>query len=69
MRLRNVAFLALTAVAVALELLFAFDGDDTTLPWTDYLIRLPWWVLAPATVGFGIWLPWHLFSEKRKRSK
>lgn len=63
---RNAVFLAVTAFAVSLEVLFAFDGNDATRPWTAYLIRLPWWILAPAAVGLSIWIPVHLFREKHK---
>ncbi len=62
-------FLAVTALAVMTELVFALDGDPGTVPWTSYLIRLPWWVLMPASVGFSGWLVWHLWDAKRKRER
>lgn len=62
-------FLGVTAVAVVLELVAAFDGDGATEPWTEHLIRLPWWVLVPLSVGFGVWLPWHLVTEKRRKER
>ena len=67
--LARVAFLTVTAGAVAMELWYAFDGDPQTEPWTEYLIKLPWLVLVPVVVGFSIWLPWHLFDAKRKGHK
>lgn len=63
------AFLAVTALAVALELVAAFDGDDATEPWTEHLIRLPWWVLSPLSVGFAGWLVWHLWDAKRRKER
>lgn len=65
--MRAVLFLAVTALAVILELVHALDGDPGTVPWTGYLIRLPWWLLIPAVVGFAAWLPLHLVRAKRKR--
>lgn len=65
--MRRAAFLTLTALAVILEVVFAFDDNPETLPWTDYLIRLPWWVLMPVAVGFAAWLPWHLWDAKRRK--
>lgn len=65
----RLGFLGVTAVAVALELVAAFDGDTASEPWTQHLIRLPWWVLMPLAVGFGAWLPWHLWDAKRRKSR
>ena len=67
--LARVAFLTVTAGAIAMELWYAFDGDKDTEPYTEYLIRLPWLVLVPLAVGFSVWLPWHLFASKRRGHK
>lgn len=68
-RIAATFFLSVTTIAVITELVYAFDGDKSTRPWTDYLIRLPWWVLVPVAVGFGAWLPLHLITEKRKKER
>lgn len=65
-RARGVAFLTATAALVGWELLFALDADPGTVPWTGYLIRLPWWALTPVVLGFSVWLPWHLWDAKRR---
>jgi hypothetical protein len=69
----RVPFLAVTALAVVLavgtECWFAWDGNPQTEPWTSYLIRLPWWLLMPLAVGFGVWLPWHLWDARRRKAQ
>ena len=67
--LYGIAFGLVTLAAGGMEFWYAFDDSDATLLWTDYLIRLPWWVLVPAVLGFVVWLPIHLFLSKRKGSK
>lgn len=62
----GVVFGAATATAVAMELWAAFDGDPDTVPWTEYLVKLPWWVLVPAALTLSIWLPIHLVLAKRR---
>lgn len=62
-------FLSLTGGAIGMELLAAFDDSPSTVPWTSYLISLPWWVLAPLVLAFVGWLPVHLWLAKKRREK
>ncbi len=62
-------FLGLTALAIAMELLAAFDASAATVPWTDLLVSLPWWVPGPVTAVFVIWLPIHLWLAYRARQR
>lgn len=61
----SIAFLGVTALAVILELVFAFDGSPDTRPWTDFLTDLPWPVWAIASLTLSIWLPLHLWKYWR----
>jgi hypothetical protein len=64
--IRNALFLLATAAVVAVELLHAFDEDPGTRPWTSYLIAAPLWVVTPLSIGFGVWLVWHLLDARRR---
>lgn len=61
----SIGFLGVTALAVILELVFAFDNSPDTRPWTDFLTDLPWWIWAPASLTLSIWLPLHLWKYWR----
>lgn len=60
-------FLGITALAVGAELLAALDRDASTIPWTEYLTDLPWWVTMPAALTLSAWLPLHLARWYRLR--
>lgn len=60
-------FLGVTAVAVGAELLAAFDSSPSTVPWTELLTDLPWWVTMPAALLLSLWLPAHLAYWYRRR--
>src|SRR5438045_7488248 len=60
-------FLATTVAAVGEELLASFDRSPATVPWTELLTDLPWWVTMPAALLLSIWLPLHLASWYRRR--
>jgi hypothetical protein len=63
------AFLAVTALAVGGELWAAFDNSPNTVPWTELLTDLPWWVTMPAALLLAVWLPLHLIYWYRQRRK
>lgn len=65
----TVGFLGVTAVAVGAEIWAAFDGNPDTVPWTDYLVKLPWWVLIPGAVLFAGWLVYHLVTAKLRQMR
>lgn len=68
-RIWTIVFLGLTGAAISMELLAAFDDSPSTVPWTSYLISLPWWVLMPAALALSVWLPIHLWMSKKRREK
>ncbi len=61
------AFLAATATAVGAELVAATDHSPDTVPWTELLTDLPWWVTMPAALLLAVWLPIHLALRYRRR--
>jgi len=65
----TVGFLGVTAVAVGAEILAAFDGNPDTVPWTEYLTDLPWWVTIPAALVLSVWLPLHLLAAYRRKQR
>lgn len=60
-------FLTVTGLAVGAELLAALDDSPDTVPWTELLTDLPWWVTMPAALTLSVWLPLHLASWYRRR--
>jgi hypothetical protein len=61
-------FLGITTGAVAAELVAALDNSPDTIPWTEYLTDLPWWVTMPAALTLSVWLPLHLAYWYRRRA-
>lgn len=66
-------FLGVTVVAIALELVAAFDGSPQTEPWTDLIVtHVPGEVTALAIGALALWLPVHFglrYWRKRKGDK
>lgn len=63
-------FLLVTATAVGMELWAAvFDHSGTTVPWTDLLTDLPWWITLPAATILCAWLVPHLVHRYRQRGR
>lgn len=63
-RLRNgwwtAVFLGVTGVALSMELVASFDGDDATQPWTGLIVRyVPGEVTAALVGALVVWLPVH----------
>lgn len=65
----TIVFLGITGAAVGMELLAAFDNSPDTVPWTSYLIQLPWWILIPLALALSVWLPIHLWISKKRQAK
>lgn len=63
-------FLTLTAGALVTEVLFAFDGNTDTHPWTDLIINYVPWQFAVAIFGaLLLWVPVHFFAGYTKRER
>jgi hypothetical protein len=66
-----VAFLGITAVAIGMELWASFDGDPSTDPWTDLIVRyIPWEITAVLVGALMLWLPLHFgwrYWRRRER--
>jgi hypothetical protein len=61
---------ALSAAWLAWELYAANDHDPHTWPLTYVLVHyLPAWLTIPAALILGVWLPWHLWTEYRKKRR
>lgn len=60
-------FLTVTALALGAELVAALDNSPATVPWTELLTDLPWWVTMPAALALSVWLPIHLAIWYRRR--
>jgi hypothetical protein len=55
---------------LAWELIAAFDHDPHTWPLTQVIITyVPAWIYMPAALLLAVWLPWHLWSNRRRGSK
>jgi len=52
-----------------MEIWAGFDNSSDTVPWTSFLISLPWWVLMPLALIFSAWLPIHLWLAKKRRTQ
>ncbi len=65
----TIAFLGVTALALVMECLAAFDRSPDTLPWT-YLIThfIPSYVFWPVLTGLVGWIVYH-FVEKYRQVK
>jgi hypothetical protein len=63
------AFLGLTAVLVGAEVWAATDHNPSTVPWTDYLLRLPEEAVYALLGALLLWLPYHLWRRFRRREK
>lgn len=65
----RIGFLAVTALAVMLELVASFDSDPETDPWTDLLVRyVPMEVTFAAIGALLLWLPLHFWLRYRRRA-
>ena len=66
----TVVFLGVTAVAVGMELWASFDGDASTDPWTDLIVRyVPGEVTALLIGGLCLWLIVHFGLRYWRRHK
>lgn len=70
----RVAFLGVTALvgalALTMELVFSFDGDPATEPWTVLIVDHVPPEIAVAIFGALVaWLPVHFWIRYRRRAK
>ncbi len=64
----RVAFLGVTATAIVMELIAAWDPNPDTEPWTHLIVRYIPSPIAMAVIVFGgKWTYDHFFHEYRKR--
>ena len=67
--LARVAFLTVTAGAIAMELWYAFDGDKDTEPYTTLIVDyVPGPVTAAVILFLMWWVPTH-FRDAYKRGR
>jgi hypothetical protein len=51
------------------ELIAAFDRDPHTWPLTHVIVTyVPAWIYMPAALLLAVWLPWHLWSNRKRGS-
>ena len=66
----RLAFLGVTALAIAMELFSIFDGNAETEPWTTLIITyIPEWAFWTFLVGGVAWVVMHFkkwYSVTRK---
>jgi len=69
----RVMFLTVTAAAVGMELWAAFDGNDSTRPWTVEIVEhVPMEVTLAAIGALVLWLPvhfWRQYARKRRSER
>lgn len=64
------AFLGITATAVALELVAAYNKDEDLIPWTTYVTRYVPKHVTYAALGYGsVWTTIHFARAYRKAGK
>jgi hypothetical protein len=64
----RVAFLATTLTALGEELFATFDGNGSTEPWTDLIVRyVPADITAALLGALLLWLPVHFYRRYRRR--
>lgn len=62
-------FLAVTALAIVMELVAAFDGRADTDPWTSLIVTyVPELVTYGAIGALVVWLPVHFWRRYRRRT-
>lgn len=63
-------FLGVTVLAIITELIFAFDGNTDTHPWTDLIVEYVPWELGLAAFGaLLLWVPIHFYVRYRRKQK
>lgn len=66
----RIGFLAVTALALVMELVASFDGNDQTDPWTDLIVSyIPMEITAVAIGGLALWLVVHFGIRYRRRRR
>lgn len=66
----SVAFLGVTAIAVAMELIAALDGNGETVPWTQYITTyIPQGVFWPVVGLFFTWFTYHFYTKYQEKGK
>lgn len=66
----RIGFLAVTALAIVMELVAAFDSSPETDPWTDLIVAyIPGEVAAVAFGALACWLPVHFYIRYRRRAR
>ncbi|HET9788329.1 MAG TPA: hypothetical protein VFP47_14425 [Pyrinomonadaceae bacterium] len=64
----RVAFLGITALAIAMELWASFDGNPYTEPWTDLIVAyIPGEIIALAIGGLATWLAVHFIKRYQQK--
>jgi hypothetical protein len=60
----------LTGAWLIWEIFASADGDPNTWPLTKVLVTyLPIWLYMPAALLLAVWLPWHLWSNRRNAAQ
>jgi hypothetical protein len=66
----TIAFLGVTALAIIMELISAFDKNPDTTPWTMLIVdNIPWFVALPAIGLFATWLVSHFLKYYKEKIK
>lgn len=64
------AFLVITGGALAMELVAAFDGKESTDPWTELITTyVPWELFVAVLGGLIVWIVPHFFVRYRRKEK
>jgi hypothetical protein len=65
----RIAFLTTTALAIGEELYASLDGNGSTEPWTDLVVRyVPWEAAVALLAALLVWLPIHFYARYRRRT-
>jgi hypothetical protein len=66
----RIAFLTVTGVALAMELVASFDGNPDTDPWTELIVTyIPMEITVAAIGGLSLWLAVHFGLRYWRRQR
>lgn len=64
----TIGFLGITALAIITEVIFAFDANPNTKPWTVLITEnIPSWITFTFFTGLFVWLVFHFKKWYSKR--
>lgn len=65
-----VVFMSVTVAALGMECWASWDGSDSTVPWTELIVRYVPGELLVAVIGaMFVWIPAHFWRRYRRKGR